>query len=485
MSFLKTQKYSAFVSLIAIVQALQSGRIFREDKFRRTQLRLAAVNGEPLPEYCKSWFPIGLSSEEIDRPLSVTVLKKKLVLWKSVDGWKCADDVCPHRAAALSAGKINKDGDLTCRFHGWSFNAHGACSKCPNALDTLPKIGLSRMYEVREEAGLIFVWMGDKQFDASTDPPIPVPSGNFTNDTSWLVTIPGVSWESMIENSLDPTHAPQLHEGTFFSADAIPMKNFEIESSNTAGLKLTHSGYSTKNKDMNATRTFVAPCLVDVCYEFSNGKKQQFPLYFVPRTESTTTVFAGGLAFLPRTSIISRFFSDLAHIFFFTRESLWIFNYQDTQIMIGQDQRRNNFKQAAFSPTATSPSDVGVAALQSWLNTYGRPFSGVVSSSPSHSSSRWNIHGRHCSICTRGLLRINALQKQTSRVSFLAAALSISTLFLFQLDRLRLFAGLALFALLTSGFSSFLLKTRKAFLKGNKPTHDLWIRSDVFPTAAL
>jgi len=46
------------------------------------------------------------------------VFGNPLVLWKTSDNGiiHCADDVCPHRSAALSEGRV-KDGKLECYYH--------------------------------------------------------------------------------------------------------------------------------------------------------------------------------------------------------------------------------------------------------------------------------------------------------------------------------------------------------------------------------
>lgn len=56
-----------------------------------------------------------------DRPHSVVILGRKLVLWRdSNKDWHAFDDRCPHRAVALSEGRID-GGELHCTYHGWQF----------------------------------------------------------------------------------------------------------------------------------------------------------------------------------------------------------------------------------------------------------------------------------------------------------------------------------------------------------------------------
>ena len=49
----------------------------------------------------------------------VSIFGEPLVLWRSEDNGivYCANDVCPHRSAALSEGRV-RDGKLECYYHG-------------------------------------------------------------------------------------------------------------------------------------------------------------------------------------------------------------------------------------------------------------------------------------------------------------------------------------------------------------------------------
>lgn len=40
-------------------------------------------------------------------------------------------DRCPHRAAALSEGRMTASGHLQCAYHGWTFGRDGSCLNIP------------------------------------------------------------------------------------------------------------------------------------------------------------------------------------------------------------------------------------------------------------------------------------------------------------------------------------------------------------------
>ncbi|MEB3331526.1 MAG: Rieske 2Fe-2S domain-containing protein, partial [Synechococcaceae cyanobacterium] len=54
-------------------------------------------------------------------------------------GFRVFLDLCPHRLAPLSQGRIDPDsGLLTCSYHGWSFDGDGLCRRIPQAATPCP-----------------------------------------------------------------------------------------------------------------------------------------------------------------------------------------------------------------------------------------------------------------------------------------------------------------------------------------------------------
>lgn len=91
-------------------------------------------------------------------------------------------DICPHRSAPLSAGKLTTEANgresVECPYHGWRFGLDGACTAIPSlvadqAMD-VSRIRVRR-YPVRESQGLVFIWFSsDPRFDGEpeTAPPV-------------------------------------------------------------------------------------------------------------------------------------------------------------------------------------------------------------------------------------------------------------------------------------------------------------------------
>src|ERR1700758_1116685 len=70
-------------------------------------------------------------------------------------------DICPHRAAPLSAGRLVSDAKaggeaVECCYHGWRFGTDGVCSAIPSLVEGQPyeaeRVKV-RAYPVRESQG--------------------------------------------------------------------------------------------------------------------------------------------------------------------------------------------------------------------------------------------------------------------------------------------------------------------------------------------
>ena len=91
-------------------------------------------------------------------------------------------DICPHRSAPLSAGKLTSEADgsesVECPYHGWRFGLDGACTAIPSlAPDQAMDVSRIRVrrYPVRESQGLVFIWFSsDPRFEGEpeTAPPV-------------------------------------------------------------------------------------------------------------------------------------------------------------------------------------------------------------------------------------------------------------------------------------------------------------------------
>ena len=127
-------------------------------------------------------------------------------------------DICPHRAAPLSAGRI-REGTVECPYHGWRFKPDGVCAHIPSVLQEgdidVARIKV-RSYPAKEQDGLIWVYFAaDAKSDAapSLDPPrIPIGAGDgravprFVESQMFPCEV-----DHAVVGLMDPAHGPFVH----------------------------------------------------------------------------------------------------------------------------------------------------------------------------------------------------------------------------------------------------------------------------------
>jgi len=155
-------------------------------------------------------------------------------------------DVCPHRSAPLSMGKI-EDGKLHCLYHGWEYGEKGACVNIPTlhsvedesgndhskVHDRVTNANRGNMRAVVEHQGLVYVWRGNI---LEANPEL-LPSrreGDMETVPIDTVLDYDVDYSYIIENNLDSPHLFYLHDGSVPPIASIGMKH-----ENLPKLKLT------------------------------------------------------------------------------------------------------------------------------------------------------------------------------------------------------------------------------------------------------
>ncbi len=136
-----------------------------------------------------------------------------IALFRGRDGQLGAmEDRCAHRHVKLSTGQV-QGCKLTCRYHGWSYDADGKLTDVQHELfdKPFPKVKL-RSYPVAVKYGLIFVFFGDPALMAERPlPTIPELEG----DDPWMSVPVDFTMKchptAYINNVMDSTHVAALH----------------------------------------------------------------------------------------------------------------------------------------------------------------------------------------------------------------------------------------------------------------------------------
>jgi 5,5'-dehydrodivanillate O-demethylase len=138
--------------------------VLTEDKNQMlTQVGAGTPMGELLRRY---WMPIaGVSEFEEKAIRPVRLLGEDLVLYKDLSGtFGLVERRCPHRRADLAFGMVEAEG-IRCSYHGWCFDAKGACTHQPYEEVSMPQRNTkenikTRAYPVEVKAGLVWAYLG-------------------------------------------------------------------------------------------------------------------------------------------------------------------------------------------------------------------------------------------------------------------------------------------------------------------------------------
>ena len=127
------------------------------------------------------WYPLAFAKvTDKDAPHRLELFGEPLALWwdHQAQKWCAMADSCPHRAAPLSEGRIDEQGQLECPYHGWTFDEAGACTKIPQAAgggdaDMRSRCG-GKSYWVEEKQGIVWIWgeVGSRQRPDSSAIPV-------------------------------------------------------------------------------------------------------------------------------------------------------------------------------------------------------------------------------------------------------------------------------------------------------------------------
>jgi phenylpropionate dioxygenase-like ring-hydroxylating dioxygenase large terminal subunit len=184
--------------------------------------------GDPL--LVNDWLPVAWStSVKRDKLHSVRLLGRDLVLWRSGAGIHCWADLCIHRGAKLSLGRIGGTSGaecVVCPYHGWEYDASGACVRIPAQPD-FPPPARARVdsHAVREKYGLVWVCLGEARVDVPAFPEAEAPGFRIVPTGPYLFRAQG---PRMIENFLDVAHLSITHAGLLGDPARSEIGDYEV-----------------------------------------------------------------------------------------------------------------------------------------------------------------------------------------------------------------------------------------------------------------
>lgn len=172
------------------------------------------------------WIVACRSADVQDRPLQVTVMGERVVLFRNEQGVHAFKDLCIHRGAALSLGCV-REGKLVCPYHGWEYESSGACVKIPQlpADQAIPGKARALPYGCRERYGFVWVNVNGNDPDLFALPEFDDPG--FRN-VIWGPQTVAAKPPRVVENFLDVGHLAVVHEGYLGVATHMEIGDYRV-----------------------------------------------------------------------------------------------------------------------------------------------------------------------------------------------------------------------------------------------------------------
>ena len=178
------------------------------------------------PLLMNDWHPVAEAAQLAYTPMvAVRLLGEDLVIWRAGETYIAAQDLCIHRGAKVSLGRVADD-CLVCPYHGWSYAADGRCVRIPaHPEQTPPAKARLQIYPIRERYGLLWVCLGTPKNDL---PPFPEwEQPGFVSAVCGPFAHIRAHGPRLIENYLDAAHFPFVHEGVLGDPKQPTLGEFE------------------------------------------------------------------------------------------------------------------------------------------------------------------------------------------------------------------------------------------------------------------
>jgi vanillate O-demethylase monooxygenase subunit len=165
------------------------------------------------------WHPVALASDVGGSPVAARLLDQDIVLYRTDQGVTAAADICAHRGAPLSMGKL-KGNRIMCAYHGYCYDAQGRCTEIPAHPDSpIPSKLHLRVFRSAERYGLVWVCL-----DASS--PREIPDFPESDQPGFqMINVPPLSWAAsagrQLESFCDVAHFAFVHESTFAAGSPV------------------------------------------------------------------------------------------------------------------------------------------------------------------------------------------------------------------------------------------------------------------------
>ncbi|WP_075257378.1 aromatic ring-hydroxylating oxygenase subunit alpha [Herbaspirillum camelliae] len=148
-------------------------------------------------------------------PHAVELLGEQLVIANLNGEIVAMNDLCPHRHAALSKGRVN-NGTLQCAYHGWQFDNGGNCVRIPACPEQpIPRRACTSSYDCVVKYDIVWVRL-DSSWNCTDIPYF----SEWDQPGMRHIVVPSYEWktgaERRWENFTDLSHFAFVHPGTLY-----------------------------------------------------------------------------------------------------------------------------------------------------------------------------------------------------------------------------------------------------------------------------
>ena len=290
------------------------------------------------------WYAILPSSKvKVGAITAVRRLNMDIAFFRSTDGGLgCVVDQCPHRGAALSAGKMTGE-CIRCPFHALEFHKTGRCTFIPangrsSAQDN--RRYNVRAYAVREESGIIFLWYGKPDKQTETLPFFHGELEGFVyseTEDHW-----NTHYSRAIENQLDVVHVPIVHYNTIGRGNKTlingPKVIFEDDALITSANNEVDRGQLQKKPEDCVIKSTYLKFRYPNLWMNHISDKIRVVIYFAPVDDENTILYIRFYNKITRLAFVNRIIASVS-----TLANL-VIERQDKRVVITQKPKESALK---------------------------------------------------------------------------------------------------------------------------------------------
>lgn len=164
------------------------------------------------------------------KPVGARLLDEDIVLWRANGRTHAWRDLCVHRGTKLSLGKVEGE-TLICPYHGWTYNEDGRCVRFPaHPEQKPPTTARATVYQVQEKYNWVWVCPGTPANEIPDFPEWGQPGFRVVHCGPYTMQASG---PRAVENFLDVTHFPFVHQGLLGDPAHAALADYEVEITST------------------------------------------------------------------------------------------------------------------------------------------------------------------------------------------------------------------------------------------------------------